>query len=91
MEHTVDTTVLFKELNCTCGDICVNETGWWRDCGAFNPSNTPIQHAVDNATAGETICVKDGNYNENVDVSKSHLTIQSENGSANCIVQAASE
>ena len=86
---TEDTTVLFKELNCTCGDICVNETGWWRDGGAFNPSNTPIQHAVDNAKAGDTICVKDGTYTENVDVAKSHLTIRSENGSASTTVQAS--
>jgi parallel beta-helix repeat protein len=75
-------------LNCTCGDICVNTTGWWRDGGAFNASNTPIQHAIDNATAGDTICVKDGTYNENVDVGK-RLTIHSENGSVNCIVPAA--
>jgi hypothetical protein len=68
------------QFACTCGDICVNETGWWRDGGTFNPSNTPIQHAIDNATAGDTICVKDGTYNENVDVTKSHLTIRSENG-----------
>jgi uncharacterized repeat protein (TIGR01451 family) len=61
---TADTTVLFEELNCTCGDICVNETGWWRDGGVFNPSSTPIQDAIDNATAGDTICVKDGTYNE---------------------------
>ena len=61
---------------CNCGDICVNETGWWCDGGAFNPSGTPIQHAIDNATAGDTICVKDGTYNENVDVTKSHLTIR---------------
>ncbi|NQE04521.1 Cell surface glycoprotein, partial [ANME-1 cluster archaeon GoMg1] len=74
-------------LNCTCGDICVNTTGWWRASGGFNPSNTPIQDAIDNATAGDTICVKDGTYNENVDVDK-RLTIKSENGSANCIVNA---
>ena len=85
---TTDTTVLFKELNCTCGDLCVNETGWWRDGGAFNPSNTPIQHAVDNATAGDTICVKDGTYTENVEVNKS-LTIRSEHGSASTTVQAS--
>ena len=47
-----------------------------------------IQWAVDNASAGDTIIVRDGTYNENVDVNK-RLTIQSENGSANCIVQAA--
>jgi VCBS repeat-containing protein len=79
---TEDTTVFAAPvLNCTCGDICVNETGWWRDGSAFNPSNTPIQHAVDNATAGDTICVKDGTYTENVDVYK-QLTIKSESGAA---------
>jgi parallel beta-helix repeat protein len=76
-------------VNCTCGDICVNPTGWWRDGGAFNPSNTPIQHAIDNATAGDTICVKDGTYNENVDVTKSNLTIRSENGSSVTTVSAS--
>jgi len=74
---------------CTCGDICVNETGWWRDGGAFNASATPIQAAVNNATGGDTICVKDGNYSENVDVNLANLTIQSENGNANCVVNAS--
>jgi parallel beta-helix repeat protein len=78
-----------KAMNCTCGDICVNETGWWRDGGAFNASSTPIQDAVNNATGGDTICVKDGNYSENVDVNTANLTIQSENGTANCVVNAA--
>ena len=48
-----------------------------------------IQWAVDNATEGDTIIVRDGTYIENVDVNKPHLTIRSENGSENCIVQAA--
>jgi pectin methylesterase-like acyl-CoA thioesterase len=48
-----------------------------------------IQWAVDNATAGDTIIVRDGIYTENVKVNKPHLTIRSENGSKNCIVQAA--
>ena len=78
----------FADINCTCGDICVNEAGWWRAGGAFNASNSPIQHAIDNASAGDTICVKDGTYNENVDVNK-RLTIRSEDGSANCIVNAS--
>ncbi|NAT10896.1 hypothetical protein C4E22_05040, partial [ANME-1 cluster archaeon AG-394-G06] len=86
----VDTTVLRAPgLTCTCGDICVNETGWWRDGGAFNASGTPIQAAINNATAGDTICVKDGTYNENVDVNVNNLIIKSENGSANCIVNAS--
>jgi len=75
-------------MPCACGDICVNETGWWPDGGTFNASSTPIQDAVNNATGGDTICVKDGNYHENVDVNVAHLTIQSENGAANCIVEA---
>jgi len=74
---------------CSCGDICVNETGWWRDGGDFNANLTPIQSAVNNATGGETICVKDGNYTENVGVGTANLTIQSENGTANCVVSAA--
>jgi len=43
-----------------------------------------IQWAVDNATAGDTIIVRDGTYYENVVVDK-QLTIKSENGSDNCI------
>ena len=65
----------------------------------FVPTSTPttiyvpddyakIQWAVDNASDGDTILVRDGVYVENVNVDKS-LTIKSENGSANCIVQAA--
>ncbi|NMX21536.1 hypothetical protein C5S30_03705 [ANME-1 cluster archaeon GoMg4] len=76
-------------LNCTCGDICVNETGWWRDHGVFSASGTPIQAAVNNAIVGDTVCVEDGTYTENVNVNVAHLTIQSENGSANCIVSAS--
>ncbi|MCK4527829.1 right-handed parallel beta-helix repeat-containing protein [candidate division WOR-3 bacterium] len=47
-----------------------------------------IQLTVDAANPGDTIIVRDGIYTENVNVNKS-LTIQSDNGSANCIVQAA--
>ncbi|RJS75024.1 PKD domain-containing protein, partial [Methanophagales archaeon] len=47
-----------------------------------------IQWAVDNATAGDTIIVRDGTYVENVNVNK-RLTIMSENGSDKTIVQAA--
>jgi parallel beta-helix repeat protein len=49
---------------------------------------TTIQAAVDNASAGGTIIVRDGTYNENVDVNK-RLTIRSENGSDSTIVTAA--
>jgi len=45
-----------------------------------------IQAAVDNASDGDMIIVRDGTYTENIDVDK-RLTIQSENGSAT--VQAA--
>ena len=47
-----------------------------------------IQWAVDNASAGDTIIVRDGVYVENVNVNK-RLTIMSENGSDKTIVQAA--
>ena len=69
--------------------ISVNTSGWWRVGGLFNPSSSPIQDAVNNAVAYDFIIVKDGTYTENVNVITAHLTIQSENGSANCIVQAS--
>ncbi len=65
-------------ISCDCGDICVNETGWWRDSGAFNASGAPIQDAVNNASSGDTICVKAGNYTENVEIATAHLTIAGE-------------
>ena len=46
-----------------------------------------IQWAVDNASAGDTIIVRGGTYYENVNAGK-QLTLKSENGSANCIVDA---
>lgn len=52
-----------------------------------NPGES-IQAAVDAADPGDTIKVRDGIYTENIDVDK-RLTVGSENGSANCIVQAA--
>jgi len=51
--------------------------------------NQTIQQAVNNATPYDTIIVRDGTYNENVDVSVAHLSIRSQNGSANCIVNAS--
>ncbi len=47
-----------------------------------------IQDAVTAANAGDTIIVKDGTYTENITVDKS-LVIESENGAAQTIVQAA--
>ena len=75
-------------LSCDCGDICVNTTGWWHEGGNFNTSKTPLQDAVNNAATGDTICVKDGTYNENINVNKG-LTIHSENGTAKCVVRAS--
>jgi len=63
---TISTTTA-AAISCDCGDICVNETGWWRDGGAFTASTTPIQAAVDNAGSGE-----------NVDIAISHLTLAGE-------------
>jgi parallel beta-helix repeat protein len=49
---------------------------------------TNIQWAVDNASIGDIIIVRDGTYPENVNVNK-RLTIRAENGSGNCIVKAS--
>jgi len=76
-------------LSCGEGDICVNETGWWRDGGTLNASTTPIQAAVDNAVSGETICVAAGSYTENVNIATPHLTLRGE-GAGVVTVNAAS-
>ena len=56
----------------------------------YIPDNyAKIQWAVDNASAGDTIIVRDGTYTENINVNKPHLTIRSENGSANCIIDGS--
>ena len=75
-------------LTCICGDICVNENGWWRADGAFNSNDTPIQSAVDNADACDSIYVYNGSYTENVDVDK-RITLIGE-GADVAIVTAAS-
>ena len=63
----------------TCDyDMCVNTTGWWNASGEFNACNTSIQHTIDNATAGNTIYVYNGNYIENVNIGTSHLTLRGE-------------
>ena len=48
----------------------VNESGWWRDGGAFNASTAPIQAAVGAASAGDAIFVWNGSHSENVGVGK---------------------
>ena len=48
-----------------------------------------IQAAVNAASPGDTVIVRDGTYIENVDVNKDHLTIRSEHGAEVTIVQAA--
>ena len=55
----------------------------------YVPDDYPtIQEAVNHAQPGDTIIVRDGIYVESVVVNKSHLTIKSENGPENCIVEA---
>jgi len=50
-----------------------------------------IQQAVDAASPGDTIIVRDGTYTENVKVEKEHLTIRSESGAETTIVQPAKQ
>jgi parallel beta-helix repeat protein len=54
----------------------------------YVPDDYPkIQAAVDAASAGDIIIIRDGIYTENIDVNK-RLMIRSENGAATTIVQA---
>ena len=55
----------------------------------YVPDNySTIQAAVNAASPGDTIIVRDGTYTENINISKDNLTIQSENGAETTIVQA---
>ena len=71
------------------GTIYVDTGGWWFEGEPYNPSDTPIQDAV-NAGAGEII-VYPGTYTENVNIEGGgHLTIRSLSGNPeDTIVQAA--
>jgi parallel beta-helix repeat protein len=55
----------------------------------YVPDDYPtIQSAVENASNGDTIIVRDGTYNENVNVNK-RLVIRSENGAASTTIHAS--
>ena len=47
-----------------------------------------IQEAINAASSGDTVVVRDGTYTENVIVNKDHLTIRSENGARVTIIEA---
>jgi parallel beta-helix repeat protein len=49
----------------------VNETGWWIDPAEFNPSDTPVQDAIDNVSPGGTVIVHEGIYEEQLYIAKS--------------------
>ena len=56
----------------------------------YVPDDYPaIQGAVDAASPGDTIIVRDGDYTENIIVTKDHLTIKSENGAVSTIIDMA--
>ena len=48
-----------------------------------------IQWAIDNATSFDTIIVRNGTYNENIDVDVHNLTIRSANGHERCFLIAS--
>jgi len=74
-----DPNLYWQMLDIDFADICVNETGWWRDGSVFHANaTTPIQAAVDAAEDGETIRVAAGSYTENVHIETPHLTLVGE-------------
>ena len=81
------TDVTFRDQAVTVAEDGALPKTWYVDDGG-GANFTNIQDAVDNATAGDTIIVRDGTYTENVVVGK-ELTIRSENGYAKTLVRAA--
>jgi len=65
--------------------IYVNEDGWWFEGEEVHESTTPISDAVNAASDGDVIILKEGNYEENVDVGVS-VVIRSEDEAKSCIV-----
>ncbi len=51
-------------MPCTAVTINVNESGWWKEGEAFNPSGTPIQAAINAAIANDLIMIGSGSYSE---------------------------
>jgi len=85
------TTAAVAAISCDCGDICVNETGWWHGGGAFNASKAPIPDAVNNASSGDVIGVKAGNYVGTVDITVMHLTLTGEGADVVNVTAAGSD
>jgi PGF-pre-PGF domain-containing protein len=64
--------------------LCVDDNN---ESGTASGTYSSIQEAVDRAAAGSTIIVREGWYNETVNVDKT-LTIRSESGPENTVVQS---
>jgi len=52
------------------------------------PDNKTIQEVIDSASDGDTVVVRDGVYSVYLNITKS-ITLRSENGTANCILEAS--
>ncbi len=70
--------------------LYVNESGWWRDGGAFNVSETQIQAAVGAAGEGDAVYVWNGSYTENMDIGTAHLTLEGEGADVVTVTAASS-
>ena len=82
-------SILFLAITTVNGAVMyVNETGWWFNGGSFNPSATPIQSAIDNASDGDIIYIKPGHYYENVDILNKVVSIIGEGKPGEIVVEA---
>ena len=58
------------------GTVNVNTTGWWNESGIFNAASTPIQAALNNASAGDYISVVEtAEYPESLTWTQDGLTL----------------
>ena len=87
-------TTLFVVLT-LCGtasaeNFYVNESHWQNETQTL-ASTTPIQSAIDNATAGDSIFVYNGDYTENIDVNKQLTLIGNGSDVVNVIANVSND
>jgi hypothetical protein len=84
------TSLVWAEHYPHCGRVNMGAYGNTSEASRSQPGCPTIQDAIDAANHGETVIIPDGIYmgpgNRDIDFKGKAITLQSENGPANCII-----